>query len=960
MLGEIKGWDVTVRPERNKHKLHIISKKELTPAARWGIALGIIIIALMWIVVGIQRDHEIFAAEDTARIVGFFIGFFVLMALLAFAVAWTIHKEDPAERPAWFFPLIAGVVTFAVVGLSYVYIGFWPFGDVTCVVGDMYVQYMPLAAYFRDILLGDGGNLLYSLQSGLGLSMLPTFGYYLASPFNLLLLLFPEEHISEFFLLITLLKTVFSAVSFACLVQYCMKKRSWAVPVCAILYATCMYMVAFSWNIMWLDVIMILPIVILAFERMMENGKMLMYILTLAYAVFANFYLSYMLCMFLVLYFVAYCIRTGTKGELLKVRIVRMIVGSAFGGLLMTFLILPTYLDLQLTSAAGDTSNGWSSNYNLFELWSRQFFGVAPSIVNEQEINIGCGLLPLLAVPLYATTQTIRLRERLSNLGMWAVLALSLVVSEFNLFWHGGHYPNGIPYRFAFLYVFVVLLITCSMIQHLQDIQPKQLLLCAGGVILYIFVMETVGTEEFRFASIYFTAIFVCIYCAVFALCTYQKLKKEAVCALLLFCVAAEALFSGNDTRTQMNENGSFASYSNFATSETHQLHGKTLEATAALGEENDFYRITNLSRFTYLDGALYNYNTDNIFASTYYYTTTQTMQRLGRKSNGVNSHYSACFMPTIDSLLGVRYFVTDTDIADQLSLKQVDSVSSGELSEYIYYNEDAVPLGFVGTSALKDWKSTEYSPFDTQNTLYTALTGNANPVLMTNSIASENQTVATTSGSSFLINQGYSSATLQINVEHTGKLFLYVDCTAAESVTARSSSNSIAVYPEETGIHDLGILQAGDTATVTIETEGGQTSGNIYAMTIDEEVYLDATEQLKQNGLSLTDYQSDSHMTGTVTAQQDGVFMTTIAYDEGWTVTVDGERVDTFGVDDSLLAFDITAGTHEIELQFWPRGLTAGICVSIAVLILLIVWQTTPYRRRMKRPLRPRRNKNQ
>lgn len=64
----------------------------------------------------------------------------------------------------------------------------------------------------------------------------------------------------------------------------------------------------------------------------------------------------------------------------------------------------------------------------------------------------------------------------------------------------------------------------------------------------------------------------------------------------------------------------------------------------------------------------------------------------------------------------------------------------------------------------------------------------------------------------------------------------------------------------------------------------------------------------------------------------------TTIPYDAGWTVKVDGQRVETYGVADALLAFDVGAGEHTVELSYSTPGLLMGIFISVVCLILLIL----------------------
>lgn len=255
-----------------------------------------------------------------------------------------IATQDPnkpeAARKAWFYPLMAGLLGLVCMSLAYAYLGMWPVGVETGLIVDMHHQYAPLLADLRDMLL-HGGSPLYSFHVGLGSSYLPLFAYYLASPFNLLLVLFPEHLLPEALLVITLLKNALTAALFAACLQYVYRRRDMSVCIVAIMYSMMMYLLAYSWNIMWLDCVMILPLVVLGFERMMRTGKFLTYVLSLAYALYANYYIGFMICLFMVLYYAVYFLRKRREAGRQAKSFLRFVVGSALGGGLAMFLLIP-------------------------------------------------------------------------------------------------------------------------------------------------------------------------------------------------------------------------------------------------------------------------------------------------------------------------------------------------------------------------------------------------------------------------------------------------------------------------------------------------------------------------------------------------------------------------------------------------------------------------------------------
>ena len=192
----------------------------------------------------------------------------VLLGGLGFFVYHQItNRDEREERPVWFFPLMAGLLGLLCMVTAYTQLGMWPAGTRTGMIVDMHHQYAPLLAQLRDEVLSlDLG--FYDFEVGLGTSFLPLFGYYLASPFNLLLVLFPEHLLCEGILFVTLLKNALAAAFMAAMLQYLFKRRDFTVLIGGVMYSLSMYFLAYSWNIMWLDCLMVLPLVIIGFERL--------------------------------------------------------------------------------------------------------------------------------------------------------------------------------------------------------------------------------------------------------------------------------------------------------------------------------------------------------------------------------------------------------------------------------------------------------------------------------------------------------------------------------------------------------------------------------------------------------------------------------------------------------------------------------------------------------------------
>ena len=879
------------------------------------------------------------------------IGLSALLGLLA--TLW-LHVQlrgvsTPKPRHGvWYYPVLSGLLALFCMSLCYVYLGIWPIGNESGMIVDMHHQYAPLLSKLREMFL-HGGSPLYIFEAGLGASFLPMFGYYLASPLNLLLVFFPENLLTEGILVITLLKNALAAACFAACVQSVYHRRDISVPVVAVMYSLMMYMLAYSWNIMWLDCVAMLPLVVMFFERMMRTGKFLGYILSLAYALFSNYYIGFMLCVFLVLYYIVYILRKRRTTEQVARSFLRFVVGSLLAGGLVMFLLLPVYVGLQGTSAAGGGfPEKVTSNFDMFNLLGRHLYTTSPTIRSGNLPNIYCGLLPVVLLPIFATTRAIPARRRAVYMGLAALLGISFVLNFPDLIWHGLHSPNDLPYRFSFIYSFVLLLIAFETLCHIREIRPVQAGGAFVGLLAYLLIEQRFGDDKLGFGSIYISLLLVLLYALIVAVAgRKRKWVRAGYCALLVV-VAAEMVTNGGTTLRALNSSEYFTDHNAYVDNDKTRAIRQAVRRTQAIGDaaaDGAFYRLETLPRKTSVDTALFNYRGMTFFSSSNYYNTTKFMGYVGYAINGVNSHLFHSFVPAMDSLLGIRYVAMDSNITSHPQLKQLETVTVGTATEYIYENSYALPVAYMANSAIKDWAPAYYAPFQSQNTLFAALTGIQKPMYVFQDVTvREGNTVASVPDSNkqaFTITTSSSqTGQFDVTLREGGQTFIYLDCRAAKSMSASLEGQSWSVRPYEPYIIDAGVQSAGTTVSVSITAESS-CSGNIYVVIMDPDVFEQSMETLKAGGMQVTSF-TDSTIKGTIDAGYTGAVFTSIPYDAGWRVKVDGKRVETYAACDAMLAFDLAAGSHTVEFSFVPRGLLPGILlslISLVVLVLLCLW---------------------
>ena len=909
------------------------------------------------------------------------VGAGMLVAAIVTAAVAAFEETDKAERPVWFCPLLAGGLGLALYILGYAFLGVWPLGEKTILMVDMHHQYAPLLSELRDMLL-NGGNTAYNFHIGMGSSFIPAFAYYLASPLNILLLFFSERYLAQAILVITLIKGAAAAASFTAMAQYLYRRRTTSMVAVGVLYALTGYMLAYSWNIMWLDVVALLPVVVLAMEHMLRTGKMTPYALLLALALFANYYIGFMLCIFLVLYMAVWLVREKRTLREAAVGGLRFAGGSLWGGALAACLLIPTALALGRTSAAGGEMVEFDTNFPLFDLLGRLFYGATPTIRSGNLPNLYCGVAAVLLLPIYLTQKQIPLRRRLCYGGLLTVLLFSCTLEQWDLAWHGLHAPNDLPYRFSFLICFVMLLVAAHALAEMEHITPRQivgsLLGCAG----YLFLWEKLGelttaatpdTAEkvtTSAALLYGNVALLVLYAVILLARSVKKAPGPVASRLLLAAVCLELVLGTPLTLMEMNSNEYFTRHADYIYKYEHTAIDTALRraeelAAAEADTEGVFLRMEYLPRTTCVDTALHHYSGLTTFASSNPYLTTKLMGELGYAINGVNSYLYHSFVAPVDSLFGLRYVVLKANLSNHPQLTKVDTVTvtdpdTGErYTRYIYKNETALPVAFAASSAVREYEGMNYAPFDSQQALYESLSG------LTDAIYIPMDITAGTGGS---ITDSHFQKTAAGKVEYTaavdvaGQYFAYVDCRAADSIMVEqyagdgTLNNSWSVTTYEPYIIDVGTLQPGASVTVSIDSDSTCT-GNIHLVRMDPDA-LDAHLQVLEQGGMLVTEQTGRSLTGTVTAQNDQVLFFSLPYDKGWTVYVDGEKVETFpiaddrdteidedgnvtevgGDDGALLGAYIPAGTHTVEAVYTAPGQTLGLLVSVAALLLLAI----------------------
>lgn len=354
---------------------------------------------------------------------------------------------------AFLFPLVL------LVGI-FIYLEVYPFGENTYLPVDAFGQYVNFLQYFRNVFLEDG-SIIYSLSKSIGGEMYGLFAYYLISPFNFITLFFQKGNMTFVFDIILILKVATSSLTFTYYLNR-RKKADFTNLIFAIMYSFSAYVVTYGFNIMWLDAVILLPLVVAGIDDIVHSKKNILYIISLSLTLITNYYVGFMVCIFSLMYFI-YKILIGDlenkKEALTKIGI--FIISSICAALIAGVILVPVFIGLQDGRADFSFSElSLDKNFNIENLMSK----FATNSFDLEEIKnsamppVFCGILANVLTLSYFFNGKIKIREKILSLLLLILFIISFYIKGINLLWSMGNIPAWYIYRYAFCFSFMYII----------------------------------------------------------------------------------------------------------------------------------------------------------------------------------------------------------------------------------------------------------------------------------------------------------------------------------------------------------------------------------------------------------------------------------------------------------------------------------------------------------------------
>ena len=841
-----------------------------------------------------------------------------------------------------------------------------PFGNGTVLVLDLNGQYVYFFEALRNMVYGEG-SLLYTFFRGLGGEFMGMYAYYLASPLSYLVALFPQDRIQEALLTLILLKTGLCGFSFG----FYLHKRTkhpnkMATVTFSVLYALCAYAVVYQSNVMWIDALFWLPILTYSIEQLIRYGKFKLFIVSLALTVMSNYYIGYMSCIFVALYFFYYCFSTSEEERnpmghrLHRTRsLIRIALCSAVALAIAAFVIVGAYYSLSF-GKSDFTSPRWSfsAKFSFLDFFTKFLPGTYDTVRPEGLPFVYCGVLTLLLIPVYFLSRRISSREKVASALLIAFFVLSFICSPLDLIWHGFQRPNWLNYRYSYMLSFFLLVLAYKGFGNLRRVGERLLFGTGALIILFAAVCEKLtfesyveSNEKLRDLQTVWLTIFA-VLALVIVLCLLIRQKKprlrEGLTGILATVVCLEIFFSSLGCLVDYDGDVAFSKYDGY----NDFLSGLRPIVEQVKEHDDGFYRMEKLQHRKYNDNMALAIRGLSNSTSTLNEDTLRFLNRMGYTSRSHLSQYRGG-TPVNDSLLGLKYLI-DEKGSDKL-IHYFEPVAQTDLYT-AYYNPNALSIAYGVDSGFADFSLEEFnSYFSRLNGMVASMLGD--PTLPDLFRSVEGHEIAlnencrqrisgTETVYSPIDEDGETSVSFSIVAGESAEYYFYTPSRDPEEMSLYVNDVYLDRYmgSNSRNIVSVGWFEAGETIQVTIKLlEEPLTIYNHfnYFWYLDRPSFDAAFDALKSNPQFLVEEYTEDHLTGTIeTKKANQMIQTTIPYDEGWKIYVDGSPVSIYKTVDALIAFDIEeAGNHTLEMKYAPNIYRLGATLSlIGILAFLLL----------------------
>ena len=843
--------------------------------------------------------------------------------------------------------LLSFLIPFLIVALSSAALLITPFGKHSFAITDA-KYYLNGQMFFARLLRGEE-NFLYSFNNGLGQNEWSILSWGGLAPASLLSLFATRESIPDLFTWICA-----TNISLCGLTMYILLAGLQGQKLSHLIFSTSYSLIGFNvvncYQTLFFIGPQMLPLVILGLVRLIQERSPLLYVLSLAFCIFCNFYFGFMLCVASVIFFVTwFCLhRSETKERKVKL-LLRWSASSVIAGLLAAPMWLPA---LKAFSGGGRLDQtvlaefNFTENMPFIQMFSKLFTGA--NSMNELVIgmpNIFCGILVLALVLLFFLSKRTERRKKKAAGFILCFYLLTFYIPAFTLLMHGGTHTNWFPFRYSFVFSFLLICLAMEEFEQLGEITPEETKKC--GVILLISAL-LVFSVSYEFISGGCVLLDLALLLIMWAAFRFHKRSPERapkrVLVLLLLLLVCANMYANLiiSTKKVRDWELDLEEYQKNIFLSGVLIDGLRLTESGFYRMEKDYSESGTIGADPYL----YDYNGVSHSGPAERMFVHQGLQKLGVSWFDMRHWYSDGVPAATDTLLGLKYLISSRDLTAE---KNYENRLTYE-GKSIYQNPNVLFPAILVNGAIQEVAPGD-DVFENLNRIWQTMTGGEALVFIgqedvTFSLhnAGSDQSVTSAELSESVSAEGEEDESEQPQgsyfeysfiADKTGPYYMF-DTSIPSSRNGLSNPAITACGFHTAGETVTGKIDAGALTGITGAFLRGYCANLVFAIA-DNETLGEYASLLNSRDISFN-VVHENDLTGSFTAEEGQRILFTIPWDEGWTCYIDGQKVPIDKTWDLFMSVEAPVGQHTYEMKFFPAWMNYGLVLGAAALLGLIV----------------------
>lgn len=850
--------------------------------------------------------------------------------------------------------ILSFIIPFTIILITYIFLGIAPFGEKSILNSDMSNIFIDTITNVVSA-IKNGDSIFYSWNLGMGQNLYPFSVQVIFDPLSILYFLFSNIYIQDIMFLIVIIKIGLAGLTCSIFLNNVYKKHSISIIIFSTCYALMSYNIAYTTILMWLNSVVMLPLILLGIDKLLESDTKynnILLIISSSILILCESYTGYMAMLMSIVYFIyrSISIYDSKSINIFFSKLKKIFISYIFIVGISSISLIPWFLSLQ-NGAFTSTDKGLSPylRYDLIDILSSMFIGAFDTNKPGGMLNLYTGVLVISLVFVYFFNKKVEFKEKLATFFVLVIMYISMCINTFYLVWHGFDNPDWFEGRFTFVVGLFILYISYKSFYDLENEDVGKMLF---GLFFSLFLVNCIYRLEVTNIDSYdllFNNIFIILYLTIFYLKKNKLLKFNNFNKIILFLVCIELFVNSNIVLNKFEKQEAYENRKLFV--DFRNSLNSTINYIDKNDDSNEFFRIEKTFFRRENDASGIGYNGISHFTSLYNYHIHKFLNNVGMPFFEKVGRYENS-TEVIDSLLGIKYILSVNDLYLNYDIyREIENLNIyGNKSINIFKNNNSMDL--IVALNNNDVKQIKYnsSSIEYQNNIVKSLTGSSeNYYEILNSVQVNYINCykeVDNNGNIILIKQDNSKPSyVEFLINNNENKDLYFNFGLFEGDCGIDTNFDI-VNTFYGNILDKNIRIPKNIRDIIIKLN---INSDIVKLENDKLYYFNSDDFSKDIQTLNSRYKLDIHFNNSNNINfklEDSILgneyiFTTIPFDSSWDIKINGKSIKYDKVLDAFIGFDIPQNIKldeiNVEMNYIPKGFVLGTSITIIFTLIFI-----------------------